>query len=116
MLSAHRCGADAGECRVGYETYTDDEGKKHRRQYIKRTAPKWGKHVQIGLEASIIEREQTREDQFTNVFELGFALGPLPAKNREVILYTLRGDSVEDIAQQLGLSKRTVYDHLRRGA
>jgi RNA polymerase sigma factor (sigma-70 family) len=116
MLSAQQCGADAGEWSVGYETYTDDEGKECRRRYIKRNAPKWGKHVPIGLEASIIEREQTQEDQITNRYELGFALGPLPPKNREVMLRTLRGDSVAEIAQQLGLSQRTVYDHLRRGA
>jgi DNA-directed RNA polymerase specialized sigma24 family protein len=115
ILSAQQCGADAREWDVGYETYTDDAGKECRRRYIKRNAPKWGKYVPIGLEASIIEREQAQEDQFTNAFELGCALGPLPPQNREVMLRKLMGHSVEDIAQQLELRKRTVYDHLRRG-
>src|SRR5215471_3023810 len=30
MLSAQQCGAEAGEWSVGYETYTDDEGKECR--------------------------------------------------------------------------------------
>jgi DNA-directed RNA polymerase specialized sigma24 family protein len=77
----------------------------------------------MGLEAKRVLQEDEQAVRSANWWMSKFAEGvifdpfnkTLPPRTKQVIQLQCRGYNANEIAQYLGLQKRTVYDHLKRG-
>ena len=112
------------ESAIGQEADKDTQGTPRRRKKSwPRNTPTWGKHVLKGLEAEWILWEDEQNVQSANWWLSHVAEGmifwpfdkTLPPRTKQVIQLKCRGYNASEIAQYLGLQKRTVYDHLKRG-
>lgn len=69
-----------------------------------------------GLLCSLFEEERDRSPDFAERYILGDALGVLPPKERQVILYRyIYGYSNGEIARHLGVTRQTVCNRKRQG-
>jgi DNA-directed RNA polymerase specialized sigma24 family protein len=112
------------ESTIEQETENDAQGTRQRRKKPwERSIPAWGKHMHKGLEAEWILWEDEKNVRSANwwmgKFTEGVIFDPfnktLPPRTKKVIQLQCRGYNANEIAQYLGLQKRTVYDHLKRG-
>ncbi|MEU6266638.1 helix-turn-helix domain-containing protein [Saccharopolyspora shandongensis] len=71
---------------------------------------------QVGQLAALrieLTRPEENDDGFPKVAANGHVLSPLTKREREVLDQLVRGHSNREIARSLGISERTVKNHLR---